>query len=258
MRRARLRLRCVAAAAARRACAAAERRSIGSKEFTESVILGEMATQLGARRRRRRDAPARARRHARAVERAAARRYRRLSRIHRHDARTRSSRSRPADRRRSCARALARARRGHAPAARLQQHLRARHARANARGSSGIRRISDLPRIRELRSGLLATSSSSAPTAGRACAQRYQLAARRRARPRSRPRVSRLARGAFDVTDLYSTDAEIAHYDLRVLDDDRALFPASTTRCSSTAPTCAPPRARAPRPPRGPHRRAAR
>jgi osmoprotectant transport system permease protein len=31
--------------------------------------------------------------------------------------------------------------------------------------------------------------------------------------------------GAIDAMDLYSTDAEIRYYDLRVLDDDRALFP---------------------------------
>ena len=34
-----------------------------------------------------------------------------------------------------------------------------------------------------------------------------------------------LAAGALDVIDLYRTDAEIAHYQLRVLDDDRAYFP---------------------------------
>jgi osmoprotectant transport system permease protein len=34
-----------------------------------------------------------------------------------------------------------------------------------------------------------------------------------------------LAAGSIDVIDLYSTDAEIAHYRLRVLADDRALFP---------------------------------
>ncbi len=31
--------------------------------------------------------------------------------------------------------------------------------------------------------------------------------------------------GSIDVTDLYSTDPEIAYYDLRVLEDDRAFFP---------------------------------
>ncbi|HKA89975.1 MAG TPA: glycine betaine ABC transporter substrate-binding protein [Haliangiales bacterium] len=35
-----------------------------------------------------------------------------------------------------------------------------------------------------------------------------------------------LASGALDATDLYSTDAEIRYYGLRVLDDDRAYFPA--------------------------------
>lgn len=35
-----------------------------------------------------------------------------------------------------------------------------------------------------------------------------------------------LASGAIDVTDLYSTDAEIPHYRLRVLDDDWRYFPA--------------------------------
>lgn len=34
-----------------------------------------------------------------------------------------------------------------------------------------------------------------------------------------------LASGAIDVTDLYSTDAQIAYYHLRVLDDDRGYFP---------------------------------
>ena len=35
-----------------------------------------------------------------------------------------------------------------------------------------------------------------------------------------------LASGSIDVTDLYSTDAEIAHYDLLTLADDRHFFPA--------------------------------
>lgn len=34
-----------------------------------------------------------------------------------------------------------------------------------------------------------------------------------------------LASGAIDATDLYGTDAEIAYYDLRVLNDDRRYFP---------------------------------
>jgi osmoprotectant transport system permease protein len=34
-----------------------------------------------------------------------------------------------------------------------------------------------------------------------------------------------LVKGAIDVTDIYSTDAKIARYDLRVLDDDRHFFP---------------------------------
>ncbi len=34
-----------------------------------------------------------------------------------------------------------------------------------------------------------------------------------------------LANQSIDVTDLYSTDAEIEYYDLRVLEDDRAFFP---------------------------------
>lgn len=34
-----------------------------------------------------------------------------------------------------------------------------------------------------------------------------------------------LASGALDVTDLYRTDAEIAYYELAVLDDDRGYFP---------------------------------
>src|SRR5439155_14037939 len=33
-----------------------------------------------------------------------------------------------------------------------------------------------------------------------------------------------LADGALDVIDLYTTDAEIARYDIRVLDDDRHQF----------------------------------
>ena len=34
-----------------------------------------------------------------------------------------------------------------------------------------------------------------------------------------------LETGAVDVTDLYTTDAEIAYYGLRVLEDDRGFFP---------------------------------
>ena len=100
---------------------------IGSKVFTESVILGEVATQLAARVRRGGAASSRAWRHARAVERAGARRYRLLSGVQRHAAR-RNLRA-AVDRRRCAA-----ARRVDASAcvgvqaARLQQHLRARHA----------------------------------------------------------------------------------------------------------------------------------
>ena len=43
-----------------------------------------------------------------------------------------------------------------------------------------------------------------------------------------------IASGALHVTDLYATDAEIVHYKLRTLEDDLRYFPC-TTRSSSTA-----------------------
>ena len=46
-----------------------------------------------------------------------------------------------------------------------------------------------------------------------------------------------IAAGRIDVMDVYTTDAKIERYKLRVLEDDRAFFRA-TTRCSSIGSTC--------------------
>ena len=56
-----------------------------------------------------------------------------------------------------------------------------------------------------------------------------------------------LASGGADVTDVYTTDAEIHAYELRVLEDDRQLLHDATRRCCSTAPIwrrARPPRSR--------------
>ena len=72
--------------------ASAEQRPlrVASKSFTESVILGEIASLLAALGRQRRRAPAGAGRHAAGVGGAGARRRRPLPRVHRHAAARRS------------------------------------------------------------------------------------------------------------------------------------------------------------------------
>ncbi len=101
---------------------------IGSKTFTESVILGEIAGQLLRGCRHRRDPPPRAGGDAGPLPRARGRRAGHLSRIHRHD--HRRDPGRQEDPRRGGARAaLARARRRDEPAAGIRRHLRDRHAR---------------------------------------------------------------------------------------------------------------------------------
>jgi osmoprotectant transport system permease protein len=88
----------------------------------------------------------------------------------------------------------------------------------------GVRRISDLARHPELR---LAFSNEFMDRADGwpGLRARYQL-------PQREPRgvdhdlaYRGLAAGDLDVTDLYATDPEIVEYDLRILEDDRHQFP---------------------------------
>ena len=137
----------------RRRCAGARdgrRVVVGSKEFTESVILGEMVAALARGAGARRRAPPRARRHRGRVPRAGDRRHRRLSRVHRHADRGDPARRGAGRIATSCRRRARRAGPAHDRAARLQQQLRASACPRRARRRSGISRISDLARHPEL------------------------------------------------------------------------------------------------------------
>lgn len=92
-----------------------------------------------------------------------------------------------------------------------------------ARGDAGVRRLSDLARRPELKIGL------SHEFLGRAdgwpgLARRYGLPQTPRGLDHGIA-YEALAQRQIDVTDIYSTDAKIRQYGLRVLDDDRGYFP---------------------------------
>ncbi|HSB20636.1 MAG TPA: glycine betaine ABC transporter substrate-binding protein [Anaeromyxobacteraceae bacterium] len=88
----------------------------------------------------------------------------------------------------------------------------------------GIRRLSDLARHPGLRLGL-SHEFMDRRDGWPALRRGYGLDALR-VRGLDHDLATRaLADGALDATDLYSTDAEIAYYRLRVLEDDRHVFP---------------------------------
>nr|WP_232293206.1 glycine betaine ABC transporter substrate-binding protein [Stigmatella aurantiaca] len=88
----------------------------------------------------------------------------------------------------------------------------------------GVRRISDLRRHPELRLGL-SNEFMDRADGWPALRERYQLP-QREVRGLDHDLAYRaLQSGALQVTDLYSTDAEIAAYGLRVLEDDLKHFP---------------------------------
>jgi osmoprotectant transport system permease protein len=92
-----------------------------------------------------------------------------------------------------------------------------------ARGDAGVTRLSDLARRPDLHIGL------SHEFLGRAdgwpgLARRYGLAQTPRGLDHGIA-YEALAQRQIDVTDIYSTDAKIRQYGLRVLDDDRHYFP---------------------------------
>ncbi|MDC0710642.1 glycine betaine ABC transporter substrate-binding protein [Stigmatella sp. ncwal1] len=88
----------------------------------------------------------------------------------------------------------------------------------------GLRRISDLRRHPELRFGL-SNEFMDRADGWPALRDRYQLP-QREVRGLDHDLAYRgLESGALQVTDLYSTDAEIAAYGLRVLEDDLKHFP---------------------------------
>jgi osmoprotectant transport system permease protein len=88
----------------------------------------------------------------------------------------------------------------------------------------GLRRLSDLARHPELR---LAFTNEFLDRADGwpALRERYQLPQRKVSGLDHDLAYRALAAGEIDVTDLYSTDAEIRQYDLQVLEDDRHAFP---------------------------------
>lgn len=88
----------------------------------------------------------------------------------------------------------------------------------------GIARVSDLARHPELRLGF--TSEFMERKDGwPALRDRYRLPQRDVRGLAHDLAYPALAAGEIDATDLYSTDAELRRYDLRVLDDDRRAFP---------------------------------
>ena len=186
----------------RAGCAAAAGRIEGLHRVGDPRRGGDAAR---ARGRRPRSTPPRARRHAPAVGRAPGRRHRRLPRVHRHhrpgDPAGRAS---PTGRRPCAARGA-----GACSAAGVRQHLRARDARGRGR-APGHR--DDLRPARATRTcaSASATSSSSRADGWPALRARYGLPHARVQRAGSRPRLPGLVAGAIDVTDLYTTDAEIA------------------------------------------------
>jgi osmoprotectant transport system permease protein len=97
--------------------------------------------------------------------------------------------------------------------------------RAAAAEELGLTAISQLaePRFHDLRIGI-SEEFSSRGDGWPGLARTYRLP--------HRPKVldhnlayRGLASGSLDITDLYSTDAEIRYYDLRLLEDDRGYFP---------------------------------
>ncbi|HET6552897.1 MAG TPA: glycine betaine ABC transporter substrate-binding protein [Dyella sp.] len=96
--------------------------------------------------------------------------------------------------------------------------------RAQRAGELGIRRISDLSAHPQLRLGF-SNEFMDRGDGWPGLRQRYGLAA---LQPRGLDHTlsyRALASGAVDAIDLYSTDAEIAYYHLSVLEDDRRYFP---------------------------------
>ncbi len=88
----------------------------------------------------------------------------------------------------------------------------------------GIRAISDLARHPELRIGL-SNEFLRRRDGWPGLAARYALPEERAQGLDHELAIRGLAAGALDVTDVYSTDAEIARDGLRVLTDDRGFFP---------------------------------
>lgn len=96
--------------------------------------------------------------------------------------------------------------------------------REEVAGRLGIRAISDLARHPELRIDL-SNEFLRRRDGWPGLAARYALSEQRAQGLDHELAIRGLAAGALDVTDVYSTDAEIARDGLRVLTDDRGFFP---------------------------------
>lgn len=88
----------------------------------------------------------------------------------------------------------------------------------------GLQRISDLGAHPQLRLGF-SNEFVDRPDGWPALRDRYGLSGQRVRGMDHDLAYRALADGAIDVTDLYTTDAEIAHYGLTVLTDDLSIFP---------------------------------
>ena len=89
----------------------------------------------------------------------------------------------------------------------------------------GIAKISDLLAHPELAGGRSATSTWSERTAGSPLSAKYGLRLASVEGIEHGIAYAALKAGKIDLTDCYTTDAEIAKYDLVVLEDDRNFFP---------------------------------
>ena len=156
--------------------------------------------------------------------------HRRLSRIHRHD-RARDPEAR--QRLRRCRSSTQRSR-AHGARRRRCRSASTTATRSAIRGDDATRswhRDAIRPRA--------ASRAAARPVAGVPRPRRRLAGPEARVRAAAAPRgldhglaYEALAAGAVDVIDIYSTDAKIARYDLRVLADDRALLPAVRRRAA--------------------------
>ena len=127
-------------------------------------------------------------------------------------------------RRGSAARGAGRARHRDEPAAGIQRHLCDRHARGGRRPAGHPHALRPAEPSRAA-SSASATNSWSAPTDGPACATDTASPSATSAASITTWPIAPSASGEIQATDLYSTDAEIRPYKLRVLDDDLQLLP---------------------------------
>ena len=226
-RRGRARRRCCSSAAA----AAATAPSVGSKNFTEQVLLGEIAAQALEAAGPAVDRRLESRRHLRLPQGAARGRARPLSRVHGHGVHGDPEARSPSPIRPRVRSAVASAlREAVGPrlvaAARLREHLRARRARrGRARAGASARSPTSRPREGDP-SGLRLRVHGARRTASPGLARAYGLAFPRRPVEMDLGLLyPALGSRKVDLVAGNSTDGLIAALGAVVLEDDRRYFP---------------------------------